>query len=286
MTTARRTIELFDTHTHLQDRSFDADRTAVLSRASTAGITRLVVVGEDRSSSEAGVRLARAGMGIYAAAGVHPHNARHAGKDLESWLTACCRDVRTVAVGEIGLDFHYDRSPRDVQRAVLRRQLALARAVDLPVVIHSREALDDTLSIIAEWAGAGGAERAAGGPVLGVMHCFGYDWTAAQQFLDHGFMISIPGTVTYPRAESVREVARRTPWDRLVLETDAPVLAPQQHRGRRNEPAYLAETARAVAELRSVSVEDLAAQTAENARRLFRLTERAERDQTAAGVSA
>lgn len=244
---------------------------------------RIVAVGEDRASSEAAVRLAREQPGVWAAAGVHPHHARRAGSDLERWLSPCCADPVTVAVGEIGLDYHYDRSPRDVQREVFRRQLALAQTLKLPVVIHSREALADTLSVLRESAQPGRTDQDS---PRGVMHCFGYDWEAAKLFLALGFVISIPATVTYPRADSIREVARRVPADRLVLETDAPVLAPQSHRGRRNEPAYLVETAHAVAALRTVTLASLAAQTTANANRLFRLPEPVDHPDKLSGVPA
>ena len=206
---------------------------------------------------------------MWAAVGLHPHEARTADGGFEDRLSALAAEPRVVAIGEIGLDFHYDRSPRPTQIEVFRRQLAVASACDLPVVIHSRAAEEETFAVLEPWC----AERrtaGAGGP-LGVMHCFGYDAVVAERFVALGFMISIPGTVTFPRAETVQEAARTVPDEWLVLETDAPVLAPQAHRGRRNEPAYLVETAARVAALREVQPAVLAAQTSANARRLFRL---------------
>jgi TatD DNase family protein len=262
-------VQLFDTHAHLQDRAFDSDRTAVLARARRAGIEQIVVIGESERSSRDAVELVATGEGLWAAVGVHPHNAKSAGAGFDRRLQVLASHPKVAAIGEIGLDFHYDRSPRDVQVSVFQRQLVVAVACDLPVVIHSRSALDETFRVLERWS----AERRAAGTVLpfGVMHCFGYDVAAARSFLKLGFFVSIPGTVTFPRADAIREVARALPEDALVIETDAPVLAPQQHRGKRNEPAYLRETAEAVAALRGVSVERLGEITRQNARRLYRL---------------
>jgi TatD DNase family protein len=262
-------IQLFDTHVHLQDRAFDADRRDVLLRAAEAAVAAMVVIGEAETSSEQAVRLAASDHRTWAAVGLHPHNAKRMSTDLIERLSALAGRPRVVAIGEIGLDFHYDRSPRDLQREAFRRQLTLASTLNLPVSIHSRSALDDTLAIVERWS----HERRAEGAVdpLGVMHCFGYDMAAAERFVALGFMISIPGTVTYPRADAIRDVGSAVPIDSLVIETDAPVLAPQSHRGRRNEPSYLRETAEHVAALRRMSVEDLAEHTTRNARRLFRI---------------
>ena len=262
-------IALFDTHAHLQAPDFDRDRAAVLSRARQAGVSEIVVIGEDEAAGGAALALAETDERLWAAVGVHPHVARAAGPDLEVWLALLAQHPKAVAIGEIGLDFHYDRSPRPTQVEVFRAQLRVAAALDLPVVIHSREAERETLTILEAWSG----ERRAAGAVepLGVMHCFGYGVAAAERCVALGFMVSIPGTVTFPRADVVRSVARAVPAAALVIETDAPVLAPQAHRGRRNEPAYLVETARAVAALRGVSLAELAESTRANARRLFRL---------------
>jgi TatD DNase family protein len=262
-------LQLFDTHVHLQDRAFAIDRDAVLARARRSDVVEMVVVGESEASSQRAGELALTDDAIWAAVGVHPHNAKDADGALEVWLQRTVRHPRVVAIGEIGLDFHYDRSPRDVQRDVFLRQLTLAAACDLPVVIHSRSALQDTLDTLETWSKVR-LQQGAKAP-LGVMHCFGYDVAAAQRLVASGFMISVPGTVTFPRADSVRDVARWVPDQALVIETDAPVLAPQGHRGKRNEPAYLRETAECVAVLRDVSIERLAELTRENARRLFRL---------------
>jgi TatD DNase family protein len=262
-------MSLFDSHVHLQDRSFNADRAAVLARARSAGVRDMVVIGESETSSRASVALATTDPHLWATVGLHPHEARRADSGFDARLQQLARMPRVVAIGEIGLDFHYDRSPRDVQQAVFRRQLNVAAACGLPVVIHSRSALEETLAILAEWS----AERrdAGASTPLGVMHCFGYDVAAMEQFVALGLMLSIPGTVTYPKAEAVRAVAAAVPEEALVIETDAPVLAPQRHRGRRNEPAYLVETAEGVAALRGITRDQLAERTSANARRLFRL---------------
>jgi TatD DNase family protein len=262
-------IQLFDTHVHLQDRAFDADRSDVLNRAADTGVASMVVIGEREASSERSVRLASRDDRLWAAVGMHPHHAASLDGGFLERLAVMGTRPRVVAIGEIGLDYHYDRSPRSAQRDAFAQQLDVASTLDLPVSIHSRSALEDTLAIVGAWSHRQ-KKRGAVGP-LGVMHCFGYDATAAAQFAELGFMISIPGTVTYPRADDVQEVARTVPLESLVIETDAPVLAPQSHRGRRNEPAYLRETAERVAVLRDVSYEVLANQTTANAFRLFRL---------------
>lgn len=174
---------------------------------------------------------------------------------------------RVVAIGEIGLDYHYDHSPREAQRALFAAQLDQLEALGLPVVIHSREAADDTFAILASWLAGRAAERTA----PGLLHCFGYDAGWAERFLELGFLLSIPGVVTYPKAEQIKQVAAMVPHDRFTVETDCPYLAPQSHRGRRNEPAYLPETVRGVAALRGCSVELVAAQSVANTRALFKL---------------
>ncbi|MGH2586309.1 MAG: TatD family hydrolase [Dehalococcoidia bacterium] len=275
---------LFDTHVHLQDRSFDADREAVLQRARAAGVAAMAVVSDGEASSQRAIDLAGADGGLWATVGLHPHHAKRADDGFAGRLMRLAEQPRVVAIGEIGLDFHYDRSPRDVQALVFGKQLAVAVARALPVVIHSRSALEETLALVEAWS----AERMREGAdaPLGVMHCFGYDMSAARRFLDCGFMISIPGTVTYPNANAVRAVAATVPEEMLLIETDAPVLAPQEHRGGRNEPAYLCETAETVARLRGVDVQRLARATTANAHRLFRLPSSASTEPTTEGTTA
>jgi TatD DNase family protein len=275
---------LFDTHVHLQDRSFDADRDVVLQRARAAGVDEMVVVSEGEASSRRAIELVGTDAGLWATVGLHPHHAKRADDGFDGRLMRLAEQPRVVAIGEIGLDFHYDRSPRDVQALLFRRQLAVAAVCALPVVIHSRSALEETLAVVESWSAE--RMREGAGVPLGVMHCFGYDMAAAQRFLDLGFMISIPGTVTYPNADAVRAVAAAVPEEMLLIETDAPVLAPQGHRGRRNEPAYLRETAEAVARVRGVDIQQLANTTSANARRLFQRSSSARTEPTTEGATA
>ena len=254
-----------DSHAHIDGEEFDADRDEVVARARAAGVAAILNVGTGdphSGSLERAVRVAEKYEGVYAAAGVHPHDARlfdeAVGGRLRELLAG---SARAVAWGEIGLDYHYDHSPREVQREVFGRQLRLAREMSLPVIIHSREADEDTVEILArEWAGA---ERG------GVMHCFGGGRWMAERALELGFYISFAGNVTFKKAEPLREVARLVPPERLLVETDCPYLAPVPHRGRRNEPAHVADTARFVAELRGTTPEELGRVTSENFSRLF-----------------
>jgi TatD DNase family protein len=240
---------------------FDADRDVVVARARDAGVTSMLIVGG--VDEEAGHRraLAVAGeLGLPASAGVHPHEARLATEDTYDELRALANDGRIVALGELGLDFHYDYSPRDVQREVFRRQVRLAREVGLPVIIHTREADDETAAILEE-EGA----RETGG----VIHCFTGGRELARRALALGFSISFSGIVAFPRAEVIQEVARTVPEDRFLVETDAPFLAPPPHRGKRNEPAFVVEVARAVARLRGMPVEAVGRAAEANFKRLF-----------------
>ncbi|MFZ5899278.1 MAG: TatD family hydrolase [Bacillota bacterium] len=246
-----------DTHCHLDDKSFAEDLEGVISRARQAGVTRLVTIGSDVASSRKAVRIAERYTGIWAAVGVHPHDAARAGKGYLDDIRALAAHPKVVAVGEIGLDYHYDHSPRNVQQEVFRTQLLLARELGLPVVVHSREAEEHTLAVLKE----------APGP--GVMHCFTGNWAWAEVFLDLGCYISISGVVTFAKSRDIKAVAERIPAERLLLETDAPYLAPVPRRGRRNEPAFLTHTAAAVAELRRMTAEELAALTTANALRFF-----------------
>ncbi len=258
---------LIDCHAHLHDAEFDADRAAVIQRALAAGVTAIVTAGTDLVASRAAVELAEREPQVLATAGVHPHEAA-AVKDLRP-LRDLAASLRVVAIGEIGLDYHYDHSPRDVQRRRFAEQLDLALDLGLPVVIHSREADDDTRAILAPWADHC---RAAGLAVpFGLMHCYSYGHDRLGDYTGLGLAISIPGIVTYPKAAEVQAAARAADLDLLVVETDCPYLAPQSRRGRRNEPALVAETAARIAALRGISLGELAERTTANARRLYRL---------------
>src|SRR5687767_604012 len=239
-------MELFDTHAHLHFPDFDADRDDVLARARRAGVRRMLTIGTDVPTSQAAIGVAGREADVWASVGVHPHEAATVDEAVLTDIEGLAYQPRVVAVGEIGLDFFRNLSPRDAQERVLRRMLDLARRTRKPVVVHCRDAHAETLAILAE-------ERVP--DVRGVMHCFSGDVEIARRCLDLGLLISLAGPVTYPNARALPDVARFVPADRLVLETDCPYLPPQGHRGRRNEPAYLTVTAGRVAELRGEKVE-------------------------------
>ncbi|HZT58902.1 MAG TPA: TatD family hydrolase [Pyrinomonadaceae bacterium] len=254
-----------DSHAHIDGEEFDADRDEVVGRARAAGVRAILNVGTGDPHSgnlERAVVVTEKYEGVYAAAGVHPHDARLYDEEAERRLLSVLRgSERVVALGEIGLDYHYDNSPREVQREVFARQLRLAKAEGLPVIIHSREADDETVEILR--AEMTGAERG------GVMHCFGGGARMAEAVLELGFMISFAGNVTFKKAENLREVALTVPLERLLVETDCPYLAPVPFRGRRNEPAHVVETARFLADLRGVGREEFGRGTSENFARFF-----------------
>jgi TatD DNase family protein len=253
---------LVDSHTHIDMPAFDQDRDAVVSRAREAGVADILIAGgvDAEDGHHRALRVAEA-LHLPVAAGVHPHEAKLATEALYDELRGFARDGRIVAIGEIGLDFHYDHSPRDVQRAVFRKQVRLARDVGLPLIIHTREADDETATILEE-EGA----RETGG----VIHCFTGSEELARRALALGFYISFSGIVAFPRAEAIQAVARWVPENRLLVETDAPFLAPPPHRGKRNEPAFVVEVARKVAGLRGESAEAIGASAKHNFERLFR----------------
>jgi len=256
----RNSMFLVDTHAHLDHDRFAADRDAVLVRARNAGVGLIITVASDLASARAAMDLAEKNASVFAAVGVHPHDAAGAGPGYLDELRRLALHPRVVAIGEIGLDYHYDFSPRPVQREVMAAQLELAGELNLPVIVHSREAFEDTYALL-----RGGRWPRA------VMHCFGGDWAAARAFLDLGCYISLAGVITFKGAEALCEVAEKVPEDRLLLETDAPYLAPVPRRGRRNEPAYLHHTAEYVAGLRGLTLERLATITTANACAFFNL---------------
>jgi len=252
---------LVDSHCHLQDPQFDGDRQAVLQRAREAGVSALVVIGTDLESSRRAVDLADSHESVYATVGIHPHNASEmARRDVDA-LWRLADSPKVVAVGEIGLDFYRKLSPADAQRRAFLQQLELARALSLPVVVHSRQADEETFDIIAAYEEQALPEWPKDRP-LGVMHCFAGDLMLALRYIQIGFMISIPGTCTYPKADRVCAVAAGIPLRWMAVETDAPYLPPQSHRGHRNEPAYLIETVHRIAELRGETFEEVATRTA------------------------
>ncbi|GIV98372.1 MAG: hydrolase TatD [Herpetosiphonaceae bacterium] len=253
---------VIDSHAHLQSVDFDADRAEVLERSREAGVIAIINVGYDLPSSEAALELAQSYQHIYATAGIQPHYAAETTQqDLERLRTLLAQP-KVVALGEIGLDYYHDRSPRPLQQELFRIQLRLAHELQLPVVIHSREAQEDTVRIL--------REEAQG--LRGVMHAFSGDWAYAEQCLDIGFFISLAGPVTFPKALELHEVARRVPLDRLLIETDCPYLSPHPFRGRRNEPTRVTLVARRIAELRGIAEEHVAQATTANTRALFDLS--------------
>ena len=253
-----------DSHAHIDGPEFDADRNEVIERARAAGVSVILNVGTGDPHSgalERAVELGRSHENTYTAIGTHPHDARLYDDAAEERIKTLITSERVIAWGEIGLDFHYDNSPRDVQVTVFKRQLHAARECDLPVVIHTREAESETIEILkSDYAEA---KR------RGVFHCFSGSMDLAQRAIELGFMISFSGIVTFKKADELRAVAKEVPLDRLLVETDCPYLTPIPYRGKRNEPAYVVEVARCLAGLHGVDLEEMARITTENFLRFF-----------------
>ena len=252
---------MIDTHAHLQWPDFDKDREQVIKRAFDAGLRAIVSIGYDLNASREAVGIANSHEGVYAVVGIHPHNARTISAKVLSALRGLAQDSKVVAVGEIGLDYYRNLSPRPQQKEAFEQQLQLARELKLPVVIHDREAHADILQIV----------RSHGKDVAGVLHCFSGSLEMAREAVELGYLISLAGPVTFPNARNLHRLVQSLPMESVVLETDCPWLAPQLHRGKRNEPAFIVETVRKVAELKGTSFEDLVEATSENAKRLFRI---------------
>jgi TatD DNase family protein len=255
-----------DSHAHIDGQEFDTDREEVIERAHAAGVSLILNVGTGDPHSgalERAVELGRQHASIYTAIGTHPHDARLYDDQAQEKIKNLIQNERVIAWGEIGLDFHYDNSPRDVQVQVFKRQLRAARECDLPVVIHTREAEAETIEILQ--SDYGRAERG------GVFHCFSGSMALAQRAIELGFMISFSGIVTFRTAEELRAVAKEVPLDRLLIETDCPYLSPIPYRGKRNEPAYVVEVARCLAGLHGIELEEMARITSENFRMFFRV---------------
>jgi TatD DNase family protein len=271
-------MDLIDSHAHVDVSDFDADREAMLERAQAAGIEALLAIGNGPAIEALGAAVPYAEQNdwIYASIGIHPHEAVHATNEHYAELERLARYPRVIAWGEIGLDYHYDHSPRDIQAQVFIQQLEQSRQARLPIVIHCRDAWPDCLQILdAHWRSSG---------LGGIFHCFTGTLEEARRGMEMGFLISFAGNVTYPKAQNLRDVAREVPLDRLLVETDSPYLAPQPHRGRRNEPAYVAEVARSIANVRNLAADDVAAATAQNFRRLFGLTHSSGRKESSGGA--
>jgi len=262
---AEATLRWIDTHAHLDFSEFDADREEVLGRAWAAGLVAIVNAGADLPSSRAGVELSAEHERVFAAVGVHPHDAKDLTAEALAELEALARAPKVVAIGEIGLDFYRDLSPRPAQRSAFEAQLALAARVRKPVIVHDRDAHGEVMGILREWA-----------PTLplaekGVLHCFSGSLEMALEAVELGFLISIAGPITYPNARKLPEIAAALPLDRLLVETDCPFLAPHPYRGKRNESAYVPLVGEAVARARGVPVAEVARATTANAARVFGL---------------
>jgi TatD DNase family protein len=259
-----------DSHCHIDGKEFDADREDVIKRAQDAGVRAMLVVGtgeaHDFENFERAVRVAEQYENVFAAVGVHPHDAKTFDAEAEKRLIDLAKSSKkVVAWGEIGLDFYYDHSPRDVQAEVFRRQIRIARDLHLPIIIHSRDADAETVEILSETC----SEADFGG---GIMHCFGGTPAMAEALMKIGFLISFAGNVTFKKAENLRAAARVVPLERLLIETDCPFLTPVPFRGKRNEPAYVVETARFLAEFYGIELETLAERTTRNFTEFFGLT--------------
>ncbi len=254
-------MDLIDSHAHLDFPQFDGDRKAVISRAREAGLTVIVNIGTNLTSSRASVALAEAYDFIYATVGIHPHDAETISQTALDELRALAHHPKVIAIGEIGLDYYRDYSPRSAQQRAFRDQLTLASSLGLPVVIHSRDAHDDVFAMLSDWEGPGVLHTYAAGPEY------------LDRVLDMNLSIGISGPVTFSSAESLRESVKRAPLDRLLIETDCPYLTPNPHRGKRNEPAYVKHVAETIAQVREESLGTIAAVTSQNARRLFELPE-------------
>jgi TatD DNase family protein len=251
---------LFDTHAHLNAIQYEEDRVEVIKRAREDGVSHIVVVGFDKETINGAMKLAEQYDFIYAAVGWHPVDAIDLKDEDLQWIESLASHPKVVAIGETGLDYHWDKSPKDVQKEVFRKQIALAKKVNLPIIIHNREATEDIVKILIE-------EDAK--VVGGIMHCFSGSIEVAKQCVDMNFYISFGGPVTFKNAKKPKEVAKVVPLDRLLIETDCPYLTPHPYRGKRNEPAYVKLVAETIAELRGLSFEEISKKTSDNARRVF-----------------
>ncbi len=259
-------MTIVDTHAHLDADAFDEDRDEVIARAVEAGVSTIINVGVNLESSERAVSLAEEHPEVLAAAGFHPHQADTMKKADVGRIGEIARHPRVVAIGEIGLDFYRNYSPREVQFQALKWQLELASELELPVVIHARQAEKEMLEVLRDWTGRSATIK---GRSPGVIHCFSGDTATAEQYLEMGFYLALGAYIGYPTSVWAYDVIRSIPQDRLMVETDCPFLAPQSLRGKRNEPAYLQQTVELLAEIRGATVEAVARETTENAKQLF-----------------
>ena len=257
-------LGLIDSHAHIQGKEYAGESAAVIQRAGEAGVEQIIVVGGagDMSSNTAAVALAESCAGLYATVGMHPHDAKDVGEEELRDLKELAAHPKVIAVGETGLDYYYNHSPREVQRRVFAQFICLAEETGLPLVVHERDAASEALGLL----------RSEGaGKIRGVIHCFTGDYDAARNYLDLGFYLSFTGIITFKNAEALREVVRKVPMDRMFLETDSPYLTPVPHRGKRNEPAYVRFVAETVASVKGLNIEEVASVTTNNVRALFRI---------------
>jgi len=259
---------MIDTHCHLNFDGYDADRDDVIARAADAGVTRVINPGVDEATSRSALALAAQYDGIYAAVGIHPNDtANFSDADL-GWIEALAHEPKVVAIGEIGLDYHWDDSPKPMQLKAFEAQLALAARLELPVIIHNREASEDVIGILEAWArDLPPAQRER----PGVLHSFSAPGSVADRALAVGFCLGFTGPITFKNADDLRRIATRVPLDRIVVETDGPFLTPTPHRGKRNEPAYIPLIVERLAQLHTIPIDEMAQATTANAERLFRL---------------
>lgn len=251
---------LIDSHAHLDDERFDKDRDRIIKSLKEFGIELVINPGADINSSIKAVALSEKYDNIYAAVGVHPHDAKDMDKSTIELLKSFTSRKKVIAIGEIGLDYYYDNSPRDIQKKRFKEQIELAKEVNLPIIVHSRDASEDTYNILKE---------AQDGTLKGVLHCYSGSVEMAMEYIKLGFYISLAGPVTFKKARVPKEVAKAVPIDRLLVETDSPYLTPEPYRGKRNEPTFVRYVAGTIAELRNMPFEELASKTGENAKRLF-----------------
>ncbi len=255
---------LIDSHAHIQGKEYAGERDAVVARARDAGVEKIIAVGGagDMSSNTEAIALANSFPNVYATVGMHPHDAKHVGDDELRALRELTAHPRVVAVGETGLDYYYNHSPRDVQRRVFTQFIRMARDTDLPIVVHERDAAHDAAELL----------RSEGeGKLHGVIHCFTGNYEAARAYLDMGFYLSFTGIITFKNAEPLRDVVRKIPLERMFIETDSPYLTPVPHRGKRNEPAYVRFVAATIAKIKEIDFEEVARVTTQNVHSLFHI---------------
>ena len=255
---------LIDSHAHIQGKEYAGEAEAVIQRAHVAGVDKIIAVGGagDMSSNTAAIALAEAFPDIYATVGMHPHDAKDVGVEELQALRELTTHAKVIAVGETGLDYYYNHSPRDMQRRVFSQFIHMARDTGLPIVVHERDASQEAVELL---------RREGTGKLNGVIHCFTGHYEAACAYLDLGFYLSFTGIITFKNAETLRDVVRKIPLERMLVETDSPYLTPVPHRGKRNEPAYVQLVAETVSKVKHIPFEDVAAVTTANVRKLFKI---------------